>query len=148
MLYFSKKVYEEMISHAKEIYPHEVCGALVGELQSKFKGREQEISKNVLKIYRMENINKDRAHDRYEINPKELLKIEKEASADGLQVIGFYHSHPDHPDRPSDFDRERGWPSYAYIIISVRNGKDISVKSWTFDEEAEPFREEGVDIVD
>ncbi len=143
MLYFSRKDYNEIISHAKESYPNEACGALVGVSE---KGAET--AKNVLKSYRMENLNKDRAKDRYEINPKELLKIEKEASSDGMEVIGFYHSHPDHPDRPSAFDRERAWPLYSYVIVSVHKGKDISVKSWTFEDEKEPFGEEEINIVD
>lgn len=135
MVCFPKNIYNEIISHAKVAYPHECCGALIGK------------GKNVTAARLMENINKDRANDRYEINPKELLKIEKEASANGSEVIGFYHSHPDHPDRPSGFDRERGWPFYSYVIIAVHNGKDISVKSWTFEDEKEPFGEEEIKII-
>lgn len=146
MLHISQKTYNEIINHAKSAYPHEACGALLGKQQSVVSGQRSETAKNVLKSCRMENINKDRANDRYEINPKELLKIEKEAKANCLQVIGFYHSHPDHPDRPSGFDRERAWPFYSYIIIAVQNGKDISVKSWTLEDEKEPFREEEVVI--
>ena len=112
MLYFTKNIYNEIISHAREAYPCEACGALVGEHRDEFRGHESGEAKNVLKSYKMENINKDRANDRYEINPKELLKIEKEASSNGMEVIGFYHSHPDHPDRPSIFDKERAWPCY------------------------------------
>jgi len=134
MLYFPKEIYNEIISHAKESYPHECCGVLLGK------------DKKVATARLMENINRDRAHDRYEVNPKELLKIEKEASAGRLEIIGFYHSHPDHPDRPSAFDRERGWPFYSYVIISVHNGKDVFVRSWTFEDEKEPFREEEIKI--
>src|SRR3990167_10995535 len=120
MISMPKDIYNEIIGHAKKAYPHECCGALIGK------------DKKVAAARLMENINKDRANDRYEINPKELLKIEKEASSNGLEVIGFYHSHPDHPDRPSVFDRERAWPLYSYLIFSIHKGKDISVKSWTF----------------
>ena len=148
MLYFPKEIYNEIISHAKESYPHEACGALVGEQKSNIREREAEASKNIVRSCRMENTNKDRANDRYEINPKELLKIEREASSNGLEVIGFYHSHPDHPDRPSVFDRERAWPLYSYLIVSIHKGKDISVKSWTFEDGKEVFREEEVKIVD
>ncbi len=136
ILQINKTIYDEIIGHAKSAYPHECCGALVGK------------GKVVVKARLMENINKERANDRYGINPKELLKIEKEASANGLDVIGFYHSHPDHPDQPSAFDRERAWAFYSYIIISVQNGKDVSVKSWTFEDEKEPFIEEEVIILD
>lgn len=136
MLHLPKNIYDEIIAHAKGAYPHECCGALIGE------------GKDIAAARPMENINKDRANDRYEINPKELLKIEKDAAGKGLEVIGFYHSHPDHPDRPSAFDRERAWPFYSYVIVAVQNGKDISAKSWTFEDEKEPFREEEITIAD
>ena len=135
VIYINKTTYQKMLADAKAAYPNECCGVLLGK------------DKKVATARLMENINKDRANDRYEVNPKELLKIEKEASAGRLEVIGFYHSHPDHPDRPSAFDRERGWPFYSYVIISVHNGKDVSVRSWTFEDEKEPFREEGMKIV-
>ncbi|MBI5048282.1 MAG: M67 family metallopeptidase [Deltaproteobacteria bacterium] len=134
MLYFPKNIYHEIIGHAKLAYPYECCGALIGK------------GKKVVNCRLMENINKERANDRYEINPKELLQVEKEASLNGLEIIGFYHSHPDHPDRPSSFDRERAWPLYSYVIISVQNGKTASVKSWTFEDEKEAFREEEIVI--
>ncbi len=135
MLYLSKNIYNEIISHAKKSYPYEGCGALVGR------------DKKVIKIYPLENINKDRANDRYEIDPQDLLRIGKEAKKYGLEVIGFFHSHPDHPDRPSEFDRLRAWPFYSYVIVAVQNGKDVSVKSWTFEDENEPFKEEEIRIV-
>ncbi|MBI5892233.1 MAG: M67 family metallopeptidase [Deltaproteobacteria bacterium] len=135
MLHLSQKIYNEIISHAKKSYPCEGCGALVGK------------DKKITKIYPLENINKERANDRYEINPKDLLRVEKEAKKDGFEVIGFFHSHPDHPDRPSDFDRQRAWPFYSYVIVAVQNGKDVSVKSWTFENEGEPFREEEIETV-
>ncbi|MBI3753686.1 MAG: M67 family metallopeptidase [Deltaproteobacteria bacterium] len=153
MLSFPQNIYNEIINHAKETYPYEACGALAGKQKQgsgrvpSGRGQGSRTEKDVLKFYSMENINKDRANDRYEINPKELLKIEKEAKANGLQVIGFYHSHPDHPDRPSALDKERAWPLYSYVIIAVHNGRDVSVKSWTFEDEREPFREEEVKTV-
>ena len=136
MISIPKDIYNEIIVYAKKAYPHECCGVLLGK------------DKKVATARLMENINRDRANDRYEVNPKELLKIGKEASAGRLEVIGFYHSHPDHPDRPSAFDRERGWPFYSYVIISVHNGKDVPVRSWTFEDEKEPFREEELKISD
>lgn len=139
MLYLSKGIYNEIVAHAKETYPYEACGVLVGSERS-------EVSKNILKSYRMENINKERANDRYEIDPKDLLRIEKETASLGLEVLGFYHSHPDHPPRPSSFDAERAWPLYSYLIVSVFNGSDISVRSWTFEEEGGLFREEEIKI--
>ncbi|MBI5682905.1 MAG: M67 family metallopeptidase [Deltaproteobacteria bacterium] len=148
MLYLSKNIYNGIINHAKESYPYEGCGVLVGKQKqgSGVKGQGSGIVKNILRIYPLENINKDRANDRYEIDPRDLLRVEKEASKERLDVIGFFHSHPDHPDRPSEFDRQRAWPLYSYIIVSVRNGKDVSVKSWTFEDEGESFKEEEIRI--
>ncbi|HBO84604.1 MAG: hypothetical protein A2073_08260 [Deltaproteobacteria bacterium GWC2_42_11] len=136
MLYLSKDIYNEIISHAEKSYPYEGCGVLVGR------------DKRVVKICPVENINKDRANDRYEIDPKDLLRVEKGVSEKGLNVLGFFHSHPDHPDMPSEFDRQRAWQFYSYMIVSVHNGKSVSVKSWTFEDENEPFREEEVKIED
>jgi len=140
MLYLPEDIYNEIISHSKETYPYEACGVLVGKQGSG-------TTKEVLKVYRVENINKERTRDRYEIDPKDLLRIEKEVSSLGLEVLGFYHSHPDHPDRPSNFDMERAWPLYSYLIVSVFNGSDTTVRSWTFEEEGKPFREEGINTV-
>lgn len=148
MLYLSKGIYNEIVAHAKETYPYEACGVLVGSQKSEVRGQGSGVSKNILKSYRVENINKERANDRYEIDPNDLLKIEKETASLGLEVLGFYHSHPDHPDRPSNFDMERAWPLYSYMIVAIQNGRDVSVKSWTFEEDGETFREEGIKTVD
>ena len=138
MLIISKDTYDSIIEHAKKSYPHECCGVLLGSTAD---------SKKVVRAKAVENINKQRAKDRYEIDPRELLAVEKEARREGLEVMGFYHSHPDHPPRPSKFDRERGWPEYSYIIVAVSGSGETELKSWTFHSEDEPFREEEVRIV-
>ncbi|MEE8185359.1 MAG: M67 family metallopeptidase [Thermodesulfobacteriota bacterium] len=130
MIYINEQLYTEIKDHAMDVYPSEGCGVLVGT------------GDRVLKIYRVENINKERANDRYEIDPSDILRIEKEASNESQDIIGFYHSHPDHPDMPSDFDRERAWPDYRYIIISVRNGTEVSIRSWKLVDNREKFEEE------
>jgi proteasome lid subunit RPN8/RPN11 len=128
-IYLNSDIYEEIMRHALESYPHEGCGVLVG-------------TKNrVLKMYHVDNLNKERAKDRYKIDPRAILRIEKTASNEGLDIVGFYHSHPDHPDRPSTFDRERAWPDYIYIIVSVCNGSETSAKAWTINTFDEPFSE-------
>ncbi len=134
-----KEVYDAIIEHARESYPHECCGLLVGTGGS---------DKKVLKSYRTQNTNKERAADRYEIDPRDFLRIEKEAAGEGLSVIGIYHSHPDHPSRPSVFDRERGWPELSYIIVSVNGGGSTKLTSWSFANDDEPFGEEEVVVVD
>lgn len=130
----------KILEHSEGAYPNECCGALIG----KNEGGKNVGGKTVIQVCPLKNINKERSRDRYEIDPAELLKIEKDARGRGLEVVGFYHSHPDHPARPSTFDRERGWPGYSYIIVSVVDGGTAAKKSWTFSEFDEPFKEEKI----
>ena len=113
MILISTNNLEKIYRHVREAYPLECCGVLVGLLGDKREVRE---------VIKVENMNKERGHDRYEIDPHELYIIDKDSSKKGLKVIGFYHSHPDHPPYPSAFDSERAWQSYSYIIISIYKG--------------------------
>ncbi len=132
-----KAVYDEITSHAKDSYPNECCGVLVGSQQKE---------KRIFASHRVQNQNNDRASDRYIIDPKEINMIDRQCRVEDTQILGFYHSHPDHPDRPSKYDREWGQAGYSYVIISVNGGKYVSVKSWTFEADNEPFREEKIKI--
>ncbi len=135
----ARAAYQQIVEHAKDAYPSECCGVLVGHVMG---GRK------VLNVERMANTNTERAHDRYVIDPHELNLIDKVARSQGCEVIGFYHSHPDHPDRPSEFDRERGQLDYSYVIVSVQDGTEVSVKSWIFTKEGAPFSEEKIEQID
>ncbi len=145
-MFFTKKgritvlrsVYDEIVSHAKDSYPNECCGVLIGNTLG---------SKKVLSSERATNINEERANDRYILDPKELNIIDKVARAASLDIIGFYHSHPDHTDRPSEFDRKEGQPGYSYMIVSVLEGTDVAVRCWRFSDEDEPFREEIISLI-
>ena len=138
MVEIKQGILQKILDHAKASYPHECCGILLGHLTP---------PKRIMDAVKAENTNKERAVDRYEMNPDELLKIEREARQAGLEVVGVYHSHPDHPSRPSEFDRQRGWPEYSYIIAAVKGGTETEAKSWTFIEEDEPFGEEELKVV-
>lgn len=133
MITVAEDIFDKIIEDCETSYPHECCGALMGGDGSE---------KIVRFVRKLTNINKERAGDRYEIDPKELLTAEKEAKKNGLGIVGFYHSHPDHPSRPSEFDRARGWPEYSYIIVAVEKGKFKDARSWTFTKDDEPFMEE------
>ncbi|GMR04997.1 MAG: M67 family metallopeptidase [Thermodesulfobacteriota bacterium] len=133
----TKEAYEVMIEHAKESYPEECCGILIGNTMTERK---------IFYVQKSININKERASDRYIIDPMEINLADKEARSQSLELMGFYHSHPDHPDRPSEYDRNMGQAGYSYIIISVKGGTDVSVKSWSFNNEDEPFKEEGLKV--
>lgn len=131
-------VYDQIIEHAKESYPNECCGVVIG---ATFK------DKRVFEVQRAANSNTERARDRYIIDPAELNYIDKVARTQALDVLGFYHSHPDHPDKPSQTDREWGQPGYSYIIVSVKNGgKTVSARSWIFEDPSEEFKEEKIKI--
>lgn len=129
-----------MLKEAKTAYPYECCGLLVGN--------NNDTGKVVHEIYPVENKNKVRAEDRYEIDPKEFDKIDREATKKGFNIIGIYHSHPDHPADPSAFDKECAnvWTEYSYIIVSVKNGKEEELKSWCFNSEKKEIVEEEVKI--
>ena len=109
-----------IIENIKRCYPHEGCGILVGK------------DRIVKMVYNTTNIIKDRAHDRYEIDPKEFIEIDRKASENSLEIIGFYHSHPDHPPLPSQFDKERAWPDYIYLILAISNNGNIEERAWLF----------------
>ncbi|MBI5641913.1 MAG: M67 family metallopeptidase [Deltaproteobacteria bacterium] len=132
-----KNILDQMIEHAKESYPNECCGILIGSTMKQ---------RCVLYVHRAENTNKERAKDRYVIHPSEIFLMDKEARSQGAEIVGFYHSHPDHPDKPSATDRELGQAGYSYIILSVNKGTNVSVRSWTFHEEDAPFKEEKIKL--
>ncbi len=140
MLSISSEAIEYILRDSKESYPHECCGVLLG--------RFKEGTKEVLKARKATNTNTERAKDRYEIDPRELLEIEKEAKAAGVDVVGIYHSHPDHPARPSEFDRERGWPDYSYIIVSVEGGEKLVARSWSLNDIGGSFEEEEIRLIE
>lgn len=130
----SSKLYE--IEHQVKInYPLECCGLLVGTNTSE---------KRVMEIYPVQNRNTERTHDRYEIDGREFAKVDREAAKRGFQIIGIYHSHPDHPAAPSQFDTERAWSGYSYLIAAIEKGKKIEIKSWIYNEEKKQFEEEKI----
>lgn len=133
----TRDIYEQIIEHARDSYPNECCGIMIG---SNMKG------KKIIYTHRAENTNTDRARDRYIISPTEIFLMDREARSQGLDIIGFYHSHPDHPSAPSATDREWGQPNYSYMIVSVNGAKEAEARCWTFDDNA-PFKEEKIEIL-
>lgn len=134
MIFIGKDLHHRLLEEAKASYPFECCGLLVGRL-----GAE----KTVREIYPVENQNRERAHDRYEIDAKTFNRVDRKATESGLSIIGIYHSHPDHPPTPSDFDKECAyvWSEYSYVIISVKRGEETKVKSWYLDEKRQVVEE-------
>ncbi len=124
MLKIKKEALEEIKKQAEEGYPYEICGFMIGNIDFNQNIRE------CLEVYQVENQNKERANDRFEIDPKDYMKVEDYADKKGLAIVGIYHSHPDHPDRPSQTDLMFAQPDMSYIIVSVENGKVKSWRSW------------------
>lgn len=125
---------DEIHAHARETYPHECCGFMIGT-----KGTPRVVSR----VHRLVNQRTDRAQDRYEIDPLDWIRVDKTLQGEE-QVIGIYHSHPDHPSRPSEFDREHAHPYMSYLIVAVHGGAIESARSWELDEETRAFAEESI----
>lgn len=118
-------------------YPHEGCGLLLG----RWKGE----SKEVLEIRPVENARPDSRENRYLIRPSEIVEVEREARGRGLDIVGFYHSHPDAPACPSRYDLEHAaWPGYSYVIVSIENGRAAEMKSWTLRDDRSAFDPEAI----
>lgn len=126
-------------SHLCQAYPEEGCGVLLG--------REQEGVRSVEKILTIDNVREDSRHNRYLISPEQFLKAEQEARGAGLDVLGFFHSHPDHPARPSQFDLDHAWPWYSYIVVSVSGGAAVDMRSYRMQEDRSGFDEEEIRLV-
>jgi len=129
-------------AHGVESYPHECCGALLGHDANGGKPRE------VVDVFRLVNQRNDSPRNRFSVSPRDVIAAEKEALARGLDVIGWYHSHPDHPARPSEYDREHAWPWYSYVIVSVRERAACEIASWKLREERDRYDQEEIDEIE
>lgn len=121
-------------NHGRLSYPNECCGLLFG--------RADDGAKVVSSLRPVKNSREDSQRNRYLISPNELLEAEKEARKLGVDIVGVYHSHPDHPARPSEFDRDHAFPWYSYIIVSIQNGESRDLTSWTLREDRSAFDSE------
>ncbi len=134
MLCMKPEVYDMMLRHVRESYPDECCGLLLGKSGT---GNNE-----ALEIYRALNLNKERAKDRYELNPADFLKADRHSQGNNMQIVGIYHSHPDHPARPSAVDTERAWEGYSYVIVGVEGGKNCEANSFVLNNETKQFEQE------
>ena len=124
MLKLGKSHYDALREHGEETYPHECCGVLLGST-------EDGGARAVTSIARANNTRTDSAHNRYNIDPKDLIRIQREARERGEDIIGFYHSHPDHPAQWSQTDfAEAHWFGCSYVITSVEKGKAVLTNSF------------------
>ena len=130
----------EIHKHGERDYPYECCGLLIGRF-------EKDGSKITLETYPISNAREEQAkRNRFLIRPEELMRGERHASELGLKVIGFYHSHPDEAAVPSKYDLDHAWPTYSYIVVSIRGGQAESLRSWEMQADRSQFNEEEINF--
>lgn len=135
MLKIPKNLFDDMTAIAKRAFPHECCGVMVGTMSA-------DGIKTVEQIIEIENLNKERAHDRYDLDPKGFMRAEKAAGQKGLSIVGIFHSHPDHPSKASETDRLHAWPVYSYLIIAIHKGEYHDHRNWILTEDGSAMVEE------
>jgi proteasome lid subunit RPN8/RPN11 len=159
MLTLTHSDYTALRAHGEETYPHECCGVLLGKSGSPAGSAgggdnatpEGDTHINTVRqIVRAGNTRTDRAHDRYHIAPEELIRIQRQARGLSLDIVGFYHSHPDHPAQWSQTDfAEAHWVGCSYIITAIEHGKAAITNSFFLSgtsEEDKKFLDEPIEI--
>jgi proteasome lid subunit RPN8/RPN11 len=121
-----------VLHHTIEAYPKEACGILLSHSAK---------PRHIRKVYPTKNVSLEDQARRYLVDPLEFLEADKWAEEQGLDICGFYHSHPDHPSAPSEYDRKMAWEGYLYLILSIKGGKFAEAKGWIYDSGPERFRE-------
>ena len=121
-------------SHGHETYPHECCGALLGA------------NATVSAAVPLPNTTEEGPRRRFLVRPGDYQQAERAAADAGCELLGFYHSHPDHPAQPSQYDLDHAWPSFSYVIISVMAGQPGDLRSWTLKEDRSAFDVESLTV--
>ncbi|MGE0462669.1 MAG: M67 family metallopeptidase [Vicinamibacterales bacterium] len=117
-------------AHGREVYPHECCGAMLG--------RDGEVTE----AWPLPNTTEEGPRRRFLVRPADYRAAEERARRNGVELLGFYHSHPDHPARPSQYDLDHAWPVFSYVILSVVDGIAGEMASWRLSDGRERFEEE------
>lgn len=140
ILEIQRGVLADISAHGEKAYPEEGAGLLLGTVNG--------TSRQVLEILTLPNVREGGARqNRYLLSPEDYLAGETEAAQKGLDVVGVFHSHPDHPNEPSEFDRRWAWPSFSYLITSVVKGEARESRSWRLTDDRARFVEEAIKIV-
>ena len=124
-------------AHGEEGYPYEICGVMLGPRGGRGRVTQTERARNTVV---------DRAHDRYEIDPRDLIRIEREADANGLEIVGYHHSHPDHPAQASATDAQRSWAGPVYLIVAVHQGRAVDRNAFIAERDGGPMRPEALEV--
>jgi proteasome lid subunit RPN8/RPN11 len=129
----SDAVNQAIRRHGQETYPHECCGALVGTTA--------DAESIVADVVPLPNTTEEGPRRRFLVHASDYRLAERRAAEMGGELLGFYHSHPDHPARPSQYDLDHAWPTFAYIIVSVANGKATDLTVWFLKDDRSSFEE-------
>jgi proteasome lid subunit RPN8/RPN11 len=139
-----RTLFAQLRLHGEETYPHECCGVLVGEF-------DEAGTKTVQRVTPCGNTRTDSPQNRYHIGPAELVRIQREAGLAGQDILGFYHSHPDHPAQWSATDlAEAYWTGCSYVITSIEKGKAILTNSFSLlgEEHSKHFENEVLEVLE
>jgi proteasome lid subunit RPN8/RPN11 len=134
--------------HGEADYPHEACGLIGGHVGGSGEGGGEVDRKIAVHLVPLSNARPDSRRNRYLIAPEAFRQAEALLARDGLEVLGVYHSHPDHPAMPSTFDREHAWPWFSYVIVGIVHGRAQDARSWTLADDRSAFSEEALIIED
>ena len=138
-LKLSQELEARIRSHAAETYPYECCGALLG--------RDGDEGREVLALVPLENRRDDSPRNRFSITPEDVRLAEHKAREQRIDLIGWYHSHPDHPAAPSEFDREHAWPWYSYIIVRSESQGTKEMNSWRLADDRACYANEPIESI-
>lgn len=133
----AREAYEQVRAHASDGYPYEVCGMLIAARGSDL----------VTQIRRVRNTVVERARDRYEMDPLDQIRIQRECDETGLDITGYYHSHPDHPAQASITDSRRSWAGPVYMIVSCVSGEVVDGNAFKAEHDGGPMSQEPLEIV-
>jgi proteasome lid subunit RPN8/RPN11 len=135
MIKIPASLLHQIYQHTEASYPNECCGLMIGTTD-----KDQNHAVHTFRTCK--NLNQERARDRYLMDPLDQLRVQREFDNSPLEIIGIYHSHPDHPSRPSQTDTDAAYVGYSYVIISVLKGTVASAQSWVLNEAEKKFYEE------
>lgn len=137
----SSEVAAGIRAHGAETYPHECCGALLGR-------EVADDLREISALFPLVNRRDDSPRNRFSVTSEDVRDAERAAREKGLDVLGWYHSHPDHPAKPSQYDQDHAWPWYSYIIVSVANGEPQYMTSWRLSDDRGGYTSEDLEIRD
>jgi proteasome lid subunit RPN8/RPN11 len=159
----TREALDQVNAHASEGYPHEVCGILIrGDgagvvtearrvrniMEKEELARDPGLVSFIREVFpALSNLDDERARDRYLMDPRDQMRIQRECDDAGLQIIGYYHSHPDHPARASITDAERSWAGSVYLIVSCEKGEVVDGNAFVADQDRGPMRPEPLEVV-